>query len=79
MYHQKRIENFSNHKTQYGIGTVCQFPNETLVLLINYEDKSYYDDQIIKVPSNKCAKQLGTYQYETKMEMQKTVPVVVIE
>ena len=53
--------------------------NETRVLLVNYDDKYYYDGQKIPVPANMCAKQIGIYQYETKMEIQKTVPVVVIE
>ena len=56
-----------------------EFPNETLVLLVNYEGKSYYNKQKIQVPAKMCARQIGTYQYQTKMEIQKTVPVVVIE
>lgn len=47
-------------------------------LLINQEGKSYYDDQVIKLPSGKCFKQIGTYQYPTKDERIKTVPVVQI-
>jgi hypothetical protein len=53
--------------------------NDVLVLLINYEEKSYYDDQKIEV-SGKCLRQIGTYQYQTQIgETWKTVPVVVIE
>ena len=53
--------------------------NDVLVLLINYEEKSYYDDQKIEV-SGKCLRQLGTYQYQPlKSSSWKTVPVVVIE
>lgn len=52
---------------------------QILVLLINYDGKTYYDDQKIKVPSGKCARQIGTYQYTTNMNMNKTVPAVVIE
>ena len=48
-----------------------------VVLLIAGENTHYYDDQIIKVPSGKCARQIGTYQYETKNGY-KTVPVVEI-
>jgi hypothetical protein len=47
-------------------------------LLINYDNLTYYDDQTIDV-SKKCLRQIGTYQYESKSEIQKTVPVVVIE
>ena len=50
-----------------------------LVLLINYDGKSYYDDQKIKIPAGKCARQIGTYQYTTNMDFDKTVPAVVIE
>jgi len=53
--------------------------NDVLVLLINYEEKSYYDDQKIEV-SGKCLRQLGTYQYQPlKSSSWKTIPVVVIE
>jgi hypothetical protein len=53
--------------------------NDVLVLLINYEEKSYYDDQKIEV-SGKCLRQLGTYQYQPlKSSSWKTVPFVVIE
>ena len=50
-----------------------------LVLLINYDGISYYDDQKIKIPSGKCARQIGTYQYTSRNEIMKTVPAVVIE
>ena len=50
-----------------------------LVLLTNSDGVSYYDDQKIKIPSGKCARQIGTYQYTARNEMMKTVPVVVIE
>lgn len=50
-----------------------------IVLLINYEGKTYYDEQKITIPDNKCARQVGTYQYTTKNGMEKTVPAVVIE
>lgn len=52
--------------------------NNVVVLLINYEDKTYYDDQKIDVSKN-CLRQIGTYQYETKSKFGKTVPVIVIE
>jgi hypothetical protein len=52
--------------------------NDLVVLLINYDDKTYYDDQKIDI-SKKCARQIGVYQYETKIKFGKTVPVVVIE
>jgi len=51
-----------------------------VVLLINYDGQSYYDEQKIKIPANKCARQIGTYQYTTRKDnFGKTVPAVVIE
>lgn len=49
-----------------------------LVLLIGDEGTYFYDDQIVEVPKGKIARHIGTYQYETKSERQKTVPVVKI-
>ena len=54
-------------------------PNEILVLLLGDENNSnYYDDLKINIPKGKCAKQIGTYQYEAKMGI-KTVPAVTIK
>ena len=55
------------------------YDSRILVLLINYDGKSYYDDQKIKIPTGKCARQIGTYQYKTNMRIDKTVTAVVIE
>ena len=55
------------------------YSDRILVLLINYDDKSYYDEQKIKFPSGKCARQIGTYRYTAKNVMVKTVPAIVIE
>lgn len=52
--------------------------NEVVVLLINHDGKTYYDDQKIDV-SNKCVRRIGTYQYTTKSKFGKTVPAVVME
>lgn len=48
------------------------------VLFFNDGTKSYYDDQIIKVPSGKCAKQIGVFKYNSKGGREKTVPIVEI-
>ena len=54
--------------------------NSIVVLIVNYEGKTYYDNQRIEIPANKCARQIGTYQYTTKQDnFQKTVPAVEIE
>ena len=47
---------------------VLEWKHGIVVLLINYEGKSYYDDQIIDISANKCARQIGTYQYTTKQD-----------
>jgi hypothetical protein len=70
-YSDKRIYGNETYR-DYDIG------NDVVVLLINYDDKTYYDDQKIDI-SNKCARQIGTYQYETTNNFGKTVPAVVIE
>ncbi len=49
-----------------------------LVLFLAEENASYYDDQIIKIPSGSCAKQLGTYRYTSNAGSIKTVPAVAI-
>ena len=53
-------------------------PTGIVVLLINKDGKYYYDDQVIKIPAGKCARQVGVYTYPTKMEIEKTVPIVEI-
>ena len=48
-----------------------------VVLFLADENTHYYDDQIIEVFNNKCVRQVGTYQYETKNGY-KTVPAVMM-
>lgn len=54
------------------------YENEVVVLLINHDGKTYYDDQKIDV-SNKCLRQVGTFQFKSMLDTDKTVPVVVLE
>lgn len=49
-----------------------------LVLFLAEDNASYYDGQIIKIPSGSCAKQLGTYRYKSNMGQLKTVPAVAL-
>lgn len=49
-----------------------------LVVLIYSDDISFYDEQKIKIPKNKCARQIGVYTYKTRNNNIKTVPVVEI-
>ncbi len=48
------------------------------VLFLSENGQSYYDDQVIKIPSGKCAKQIGVFKYPTKSGIEKTVPIVSI-
>lgn len=70
-YTDKKMYGGDNYR-DYDIG------NDVVVLLINYDGKTYYDDQKIDV-TNKCVRQIGTYQYSAKIGIEKTVPAVVIE
>jgi len=74
------LRNYTDEKGFRGeIRRDYDIVNDVLVLLIIYEEKSYYDDQKIEV-SGKCLRQLGTYQYQPlKSSSWKTIPVVVIE
>jgi len=58
----------SGHGTHYG----------TVYAIFNRDGKYYYDDEIIKVPKGKVVRQMGIYQYPTKDEIMKTVPIIMI-
>ncbi len=51
-------------------------PGNLLVLITNDNGELYYDDQVIEVPKGKCMRQIGVYEYQTKSENWKTVPIV---
>jgi len=51
-------------------------PTGIIVLFVAQKGKLYYDNQRIKIPSGKCAKQIGVYKYTTNLGFEKTVPVV---
>jgi len=74
-----RIEVFQVLKPNMALARTGKYLNGAIILLINYEGKSYYDDQEIKIPSGKCARQIGSYQYTTTNDFEKTVPAVAIE
>ena len=63
----------TSEETEFGISTFTG----PLVLLVSNEQNTYYDGEIITVPKGKVARQIGTYQYETRMGY-KTVPIVQI-
>ncbi len=61
---------------EMGQGFEADIPTGLTVLFLKENGRSYYDDQLIRVPSGKCAKQIGTFRYSTKLDIEKTVPVV---
>lgn len=73
------IEVFQVIKPNIALARTGDYSEGIFVLLINNDGKTYYDEQKITIPDNKCARQVGTYQYTTKNGMEKTVPAVVIE
>jgi hypothetical protein len=52
--------------------------NGVAVLITNDDNKSYYDDQQVTVPSGKCFRQVGVYKYTANSGMAKTIPIVKI-
>ena len=50
----------------------------TIYMLMNDEEKYYYDEEKIKVPKEKVVRQMGIYQYHTKDDIIKTVPIICI-
>lgn len=47
-----------------------------IVYFLPEEGVAYYDDQEIRIPTNKVARQIGIYKYTTKGNTLKTVPIV---
>lgn len=48
----------------------------TVVMFLATDDVSFYDDQVILLPKGKCFRQIGTYRYNTRQNVEKTVPVL---
>lgn len=77
---KEEIEIFQVLEPNMALARTGDLLDGMVVLLVNYDSKTYYDEQKIKIPTNKCARQIGTYQYTTKKDnFEKTVPAVVIE
>ena len=76
---QNEIEVFQVLEPNMALARTGNIRDGIIVLLINYEGKTYYDQQKIKIPDNKCARQIGTYQYTAANDRVRTVPAVVIE
>ena len=76
---KQNLKVFQTIRPNVALVEFGKFPDETMALLINYNGKSYYDDEKINIPNGMCAKQFGTYKYENRMGIKKTVPAVSIE
>jgi hypothetical protein len=75
----RNLKIFQTIRQNVALAQIGRFPNETLVLLVNYSGQVYYDDKKIAIPKGQCARQIGIYQYETNLKYAKTVPVVEIQ
>ena len=74
------IEVFQVLKPNMALAYSHEYYDERIaILVVNYDGKSYYDGQKVKIPAGECARQIGTYQYNTSGYFGKTVPAVEIE
>lgn len=64
-----------SHDTSYRTFEAFGDP---IVLLISDQPNVYYDDLVVTVGVRQKTIQLGTYRYETRMGISKTVPIVMI-
>ena len=78
-FHTNQIHIFQALNQGEALGMIGKFPDNITVLLIDENKKSFYDEEIVELPKDKCARQIGTYRYETREAQIKTVPVVVIK
>ena len=62
-----------SEETKYGVSMFTG----PIVLFLSDGQNTYYDDEVITVPKGKVVRQVGTYQYETRIGY-KTVPIVQI-
>ncbi len=56
-----------------------EFLESPIMLLVADDIPNFYDEQIIKMPQGACAKHVGNFNYKTKDDGFKTVPVVSIQ
>jgi hypothetical protein len=75
----EKVKIFQTLRPNIALATSGNYQDEILALLVNYDGDIYYDNLEINMPKDKCARQFGTYQYETKDSILKTVPAVIIE
>ena len=58
--------------------TYDKYAHDPTVLLMNKNGEVYYDDQIVKAPTGKCFRQMGTFKYTNNLGSRCTVPIVAI-
>lgn len=51
-------------------------PSDLKVLILADEDSHFYNNQIIKTPKGKCARQIGTYKYKEYGDYREIIPIV---
>lgn len=57
--------------------TCFAFGMPTLTVLFpGSPQTAYYDNQIIRIPEGKCIRQIGVFRYTSKIDQEKTVPIV---
>lgn len=65
-----------------GVGALVRIKDasyDDITMLLHADDGVvFYDDQVIKIPKGKCARQIGIYKYTNRMGMELTVPIVQI-
>ena len=64
------------HEVEWNAVLESYMSTGLLVLLTNDNGEYYYDNQVIEVPKGMCMRQVGIYKYQTRMEIDKTVPIV---
>lgn len=62
----------------HGKGNTYSIHSGAVYVLTNDEGKLYYDDEIVKVPEGKVARQVGIFKYRTPADFEKTVPIIKI-
>lgn len=53
----------------------CVFTSDLEVLILAQDDGNFYDNQIVKAPKGKCARQIGTYKYQ-RYGNTKVIPII---
>lgn len=64
------------HEVEWSTALETYVSKGLLVLITNDDGEYYYDNQVIEIPKGMYMRQVGIYEYRTKMEINKTVPIV---